>query len=190
MKYHQLLCWFQIPMCSEVSWATLCSESPLWGCPVSIAFMTKIYKSSVSKSICMLGLWWTCRAESCFLISSSPPFWFPSPGILLSYQQTFSPQMSFMWTWNFWLVLLPHPFWNSNSIYSAHYSEKSLLFRWRWKSNIGAPFSLCHLRTLVLLRKLGLLFLDLKRFFVFICQRWHASCGVLSTLHFHVGFWL
>lgn len=136
----------------------------------------------------------------CFLISSSPPLencgntflipisWhLPYSSFLSADFQ--SPQMSFCEPGIFdsycYLTYLEF-----NSIYSTHSSEKSLIFRWRWKSNIGAQFSLCHLRTWVLLRELGLLFLDLKRFVIFICQRWHASCGILSTLHFHIGFWL
>lgn len=201
IKDHQLLCWFQIPVCSEVSWASLCSESPLWGHPCEhcfhvqnsqvICFQINLHVGSVMNIPCGVIVFWYLPLP--LLKTVAIPFWFPSPGIFLipvSYQQTFRVPKCLSVNLEFLTLTVTSPILEFNSIYSTHSSEKSLIFRWRWKSNKGAQFSLCHLRTLILPRELGLLFLDLKRFVIFICQRWHASCGILSTLHFHIGFWL
>lgn len=147
----------------------------------------------------MLVQWWISHAVSLFSDIFLSPSWkpwqyffdFPSRSIFLiplSYHQTFRDPKCLSFEPG---IFDSYCYLNKfNSIYSTHSSEKSLLFKWRWKSNLGSQFSLCHLRTLVLLWKLGPLFLDLKRFVIFVYQRWHASCGILSTLYFHIGFWL
>lgn len=68
-----------------------------------------------------------------------------------------SPRMNFIWAWT---ITVTSPILEFSCIYSTHSSRKSHLFRYRWKSNLGARFSLCHLRKSFLLREESLLLPD------------------------------
>lgn len=57
----------------------------------------------------------------------------------------------------YWTITVTSPILEFSCIYSTHSSRKSHLFRYRWKSNLGARFSLCHLRKSFLLREESLL---------------------------------
>lgn len=108
-----------------------------------------------------------------------------------------SPQMSSIWTWIFGLLLLAPPILGFNSMYSTHFSEKSLRFRWSWKSSLEARFSLYHLRTkFFCFEKQVCSFLHCwlqRQLWIVICYLcWQTMCwpwGSQYCTHFHIGFW-